>query len=84
LFGFETWSQTLREEHRLRIFGNRVLKRIFGLKRVEIIGDWRKFCNEELYNMYSSPNIIRMMKSRRMRWAGHIACMGVKKNAYGI
>jgi hypothetical protein len=72
-YGCETWSLTLREEHRLRVFENRVLRRIFGLKRDEGTGDWRKLHNEELHRLYSSPSIIRMMKSRRMRWAGHVA-----------
>jgi hypothetical protein len=71
LYGCETWSLTLREEHRLRVFENRVLRRIFGPKRDEVMGDWRKLHNEELHNLYSPPNIIRMMKSGRMRWAGH-------------
>jgi hypothetical protein len=66
---------TLREEHRLRVFENRVLRRIFGPKRDEVRGEWRKLHNEELHNLYSSPNIIRMIKSRRMRWAGHVARM---------
>jgi hypothetical protein len=66
--------KTLREEHRLRVFENRVL-RIFGFKRDEVIGGWRKLHNEELCNLYSSPSIIRMLKSRRMRWAGHEARM---------
>jgi hypothetical protein len=74
--GCETWSLTLREEHRLRVFENRVLRRIFGPKRDEVTGDRRKLHNEELHNLYSSPNIIRMIKSRRMRWAGHVALMG--------
>jgi uncharacterized membrane protein len=64
------------EEHRLRVFENMVLRRIFGPKRDEAIGDWRKLYNEELHNLYSSPNIIRVAKSRRMRWAGHVARMG--------
>jgi hypothetical protein len=59
-----------------------VLRRIFGLERDEIIGGWRKLHNQELHNFYSSPNIIRMLKSRRMRWAGHVARMGEKSNAY--
>jgi hypothetical protein len=58
------------------VFENRVLRRIFGLKRDEVTGGWRKLHNEELHNVYSSPNIIRMIKSRRMRWAGHVARMG--------
>jgi hypothetical protein len=67
---------TLREEHRLRVFENRVLRRIFGPKRDEVTRDCRKLHNEELHNLYSSPNIIRMMKSRRMRGAGNVAQMG--------
>jgi hypothetical protein len=66
----ETWSLTLRQEHRLRVFENRVLKRIFGLKRDEVTGGWRKLHNEELHNLYSSPSIIKIIKSRRMRWEG--------------
>jgi hypothetical protein len=76
LYGCETWSLTLREEHRLRVFQNRALRRIFGLKRAEVMGDWRKLHNEELHNLYSSPNIIRMIKSRRMRWAGYVVRRG--------
>jgi hypothetical protein len=75
---------TLREEHRLRVFENRVLRRIFGPKRDEVTGDWRKLHNEELHNLYSSPSIIRMIKSRRMRWAGHVARFGKRMNAYRI
>jgi hypothetical protein len=67
LYGRGTWSLTLREEHRLRVFENRVLRRIFGPKRDEVTGGWRKRHNEELHNLYSSPSIIRMIKSRRMR-----------------
>jgi hypothetical protein len=63
----KTWSLTLREEQRLRVFENRVLGRIFGLKKDEVTGDWRKLHNEELHNLYSSANIIRMIKPRRMR-----------------
>jgi hypothetical protein len=73
LYGCETWSLTLREEHRLRVFENRVLRGIFGPKRDEVIGGWRKLHNEELHNLYCLPSIIRMVKSRRMRWAGHVA-----------
>jgi hypothetical protein len=69
----ETWSLILREEHRLRVFENRVLRRIFGPKRDEETGDWRKLYNEELHNLYSSPCIIEIIKSRSMRWAGHVA-----------
>jgi hypothetical protein len=76
LYGWETWSLTLREEHRLRVFENRVLRRIFGSKRDEVAGGWRKLHNEELHDLYSSPSIIRMIKSKRMRWVGHLACMG--------
>jgi hypothetical protein len=72
-YGCETWSLTLREEHRLRVFENRVLRRIFDAKRDEVTGDWRKLHNEELRNLYSSPNIIM---SRRMRWAGHVEPTG--------
>jgi hypothetical protein len=75
LYGYETWSLTLREKHRLRVFENRVLRRIFGPKRNEVTGGWRKLHNEELHNLYSSSSIIRMIKSRRMRWAGHVARM---------
>jgi hypothetical protein len=64
LYGCETWSLTLREEHRLRVFENRVLNTIFGLKTDEVMGDWRKLHNEELYDLYSLPSIIRMIKSR--------------------
>jgi hypothetical protein len=76
LYGCETWSLTLREEHRLRVFENRVLRRIFGPKRDEVTGEWRKLHSGELHNLYSSPDINRQIKSRRMRWAGHAACMG--------
>jgi hypothetical protein len=84
LYGCETWSLTLREEHRLRVFENRVLKRIFGPKRDEVTGEWRRLHNEELNDLYSSPNIIRMIKLRRMSWAGHVACMGEGRGAYRI
>jgi hypothetical protein len=84
LYGCETWSLKLREERRLRVFENRVLRRIFRLKRDEVTGDRRKLHNEELHNLYSSPNIIRMIKSTRMRWAGHVARMGGKRNPYRI
>jgi hypothetical protein len=74
----------LREEQRLRVFENRVLRRIFGPKRDEVTGVWRKLHNEELHNLYSSQSIIRMMKSRRVRWAGHVARVGKKRNTCRI
>jgi hypothetical protein len=83
LYGCETWSLTLREEHRLRVFENRVLRRIFGPKRDEETGGWRKL-NEELNKLYSSPSTIRIIKSRRMILAVHVARMGEKRNAYRI
>jgi hypothetical protein len=82
LYGCETWSLTLREEHRLRVFENRVLRRIFGLKRNEVTGGWRKLRNKELRDLYSSPSIIRM-KSRRVRRAGHVA-QRAKTNTYRL
>jgi hypothetical protein len=71
-YWYETWSLTLREEHKLRVFENRVQRGIFGLKRDEVMRGWRKLHNEELHNLYSSPSIIRFMKLR-MRWVGHVA-----------
>jgi hypothetical protein len=84
LYGYETWSLTLKEEHRLRVFENRVLRRIFGPKRDEMTGEWKKFHSEELHNLYSSPDIIRQVKSRRMRWAGHVARMGEERSVQGF
>jgi hypothetical protein len=75
LYGCETWSLTLREECRLRVFQNRVLRRLFGPKRDKMTGEWRKLHNEELNDLYSSPNIVQVIKSR-MRWAGNVACRG--------
>jgi hypothetical protein len=84
LYGCETLSLTLREEHGLRVFKNRVPRRIFGPKGDEVIGGWIKLHNEELHNLYSSPSIIIMMKSRRIRGAENLARMGKKENAYRI
>jgi len=82
LYGCETWSLTLREERRLRVFENRVLRRIFGPKRDEVTrGKWRKLHEEELNDLYCSPNIVRVIKSRRMRLAGRLARMGERKGA---
>jgi hypothetical protein len=75
MYGYETWSLTLREVHRLSVFENTVLRRIFGPKRDEVTGGWRKLHNEELHNLFSSPTIIRMIKSRRMKWAGQVTCI---------
>jgi hypothetical protein len=76
LYGCETWSLTLREEHRLRVFENRALRRIFGPKRDEVTGEWRKLHNGELHNLYSSPGTVREISSRRMRWEEHVARTG--------
>jgi len=75
-YGCETWSLTLRDERTLRVFDNRMLWRIFGLERVEVTGEWRKLHNDEFNYLYCSPNIVRVIKSRRMRWAVHVARMG--------
>jgi hypothetical protein len=83
LYGCETLSLTLREEHRLRVFENRVLRKIFRHKR-KVDGSWRKLHNDELHSLYSSPNIVRVIKSRRMRWAGHVACMGEGRVVYRV
>jgi len=79
LYGCETWSPTLREETKLRVFENMVIRRIFGLRRDEVKGEWRRLHNEELSDLYSSPNIMRPIKSRRMRLAGHVARMGKER-----
>ncbi|KAJ4446283.1 hypothetical protein ANN_12978 [Periplaneta americana] len=84
LYGCETLTLTLREEQRLRVFENKVLRKIFGAKRDEVTGEWRKLHNAELHALYSSPDIIRSIKSRRLRWAGHVARMGEFRNAYRV
>jgi hypothetical protein len=84
LYGCETWSLTLKDERRLRVFENRVLRRIFGPKRDKVMGEWRKLHNEELNGLYSLPNIVRVIKSRRMRWTGHVARMGEGRVAYRV
>ena len=83
LYGCETWSLTLREERRLRVFENRVLRRIFGPKRVEVTGEWRNLHNEELNDLYPSPNV-HVIKSRRMRWGVHVAHMGERSGVYRV
>ena len=83
LYGCETWSLTLREEKRLRVFENRILRRIFRPKRDEN-GEWRRLHNEELHSLYRSPNIVRVIKSRRLRWAGHVARMEEGRSAFKI
>jgi hypothetical protein len=84
LHGRESWSLTLREQHRLTVFENRVLRRIFGPKRDDVTGEWRKLHSEELHILYSSPDIIRQVKSRRMRWTGHAARMGEDRKVYKL
>jgi hypothetical protein len=84
LYGRETWSLTVREEHKLRVFENRVLRRIFEPKRDRMTGGWRKLHNEELHNLYSTPSIFSIIKSRRMSWAGHMARMGEKRKMYRL
>jgi len=84
LYGCETWSLTLREERKLTVFENMVLRRIFGPRRDEVTGEWRRLHNEELNDLYSSPSIVRVIKSRRMRWPGHVAHMGEERGAYMV
>ena len=84
LYGCETWSLTLREERRLRVFENRVLRGIFGAKRDEVTVEWKKLHNEELNNLYCSPSIVRVIKPRRMRRAGHVARMGERRGVYRV
>jgi hypothetical protein len=82
LYGCETWSLTLREKFRLRFFEDKMLRKIFGPRRNEVTGEWRRLHNEELLALYFSTNIIRVMKSRKKRWAGHVARMGDKRGSY--
>ena len=84
LYGCETWSLTLREERKLRRFKNMVLRRIFGPRRDEVTGEWKRLLNEELNDLYTSPNIVRVIKSRRIRWAEHVARMGEEKRVYRV
>ena len=83
LYGCETWSLTLREEKKLRVFENMVLRRIFGPRRDEVTGEWRRLHKEELKDLYSSPNSVRMIKSRRMRWAEHVVRMVEERGRIG-
>ena len=83
LYGYEAWSLTLREKSRLRVFNNRILRQIFGPKRDDN-GEWRRLHSEELHSLYRSPNIVRVIKSRRLRWAGHAARMGEGRSAFKI
>jgi len=84
VYGCVTWSLTLRDERKLRVFENRVLRRIFGPKRDEVTGEWRKLHNEELNDLYCSLNIVRVIKSTRMRWAGHVVRMGERRGVYRV
>ena len=83
LYGCETWSLTLREERKLMMFENRVLRRLFGPKRDGVTGEWRKLHNEELNDLYRSPDIFGVIKSK-MRWAGYVARMGVRRSIYSF
>jgi hypothetical protein len=84
LYGCETLSLTLREKYRLRVFENRVLRRIFGPKRDEVTGGWRKLHSEGPHGLYYSPSVVRVIKARRMRWTGHVARMGEVRGVYNI
>ena len=84
LYVCETWSLTLREERRLRVFENRVVRRVFGPKRNEVTGEWRKIHIEKLNDLYSLPSIVRVVKSRRIKWAGHVARMGEGKGVHRV
>ena len=84
LYGCKTLSLTLRKEHRLRVFEHRVLRGIFVPKRDEVTGEWRKLHNEEVNDLYCSPKMVRVIKSRRMRWVGHVARMGERRGVYRV
>jgi hypothetical protein len=84
LYGFETWSLTLREECRLKVFENRVSWRIFGPKRHEVTREWRKLHNEEHNDLYSSCSIVWVIKSRRMRWAGQVVGIAARRDVYRV
>jgi hypothetical protein len=84
LYGCKIWSLTLKKKCRLRVFENRVLRRIFGSKRNEVTGEWRKLHNDELNNLCSLPNIVRVIKSRRTRWTGYVACMVEGRGVYRV
>jgi hypothetical protein len=84
VYGCETWSLTLKEQHRLSVFENRVLREIFGADRDEVTVEWRRLHNEELYDLYCSPNIIHVIKLWRMRWAGHVAYMVERRSVYRV
>ena len=84
LHGCETWSLTLREESRMRVFENMILRNIFGPKSIEVREEWRRLHNEQPYVLYSSANIIRVIRSRRLRWAGRVARMGARRGAYEV
>jgi hypothetical protein len=84
LYGCETWLLTLREERWLKVFENRVLRRIFVPKRDEVTGEWKKLHIKELNCLYSSPSIVQVIKSRRMKWAGHVVHMGEKRGIYWV
>ena len=84
MYGCETWLLTTREQRKLRVFEKRVLRRIFGPKRDKVTGEWKKLCNEELNDLYFSPNIIWVIRFRRMRWVGHMGRMGERRVVYRV
>jgi hypothetical protein len=84
LYGCKTWLLTLREDRRPRVFENRMLRSVFGPRRDEVTGEWRKLHNEELNDLYSLPNIVQVIKSRRMRWTGHVTRMGAERGVHRV